>query len=327
MQTASPIKIKNLQLQSRIIMPPMKTGKATPNGVIGEELLDYYAKRAANPNVSLIITEHCYIDICGKASENQMSIDDACDMDAFKALADTIHQNGAKVFVQINHAGSAADPAITGVPAVGPSAIAHPHTRHQKGQDVQALTAEQIHQITQQFVRAAVRVKEAGFDGVEIHCAHGYLLNQFYSPLSNKRDDEYGCDTVENRVRFQLEVISAVREAVGEDYPIAIRLGGCDYTEGGATVEDAVAACKLFEQAGADLLDITGGMFGYIYQGLDFPGYFKEMTAAIKREVSIPVLLTGGVKTVKEAESLLEEGAADLIGVGRALFADANWEK
>jgi len=254
MQTASPIKIKNLQLQSRIIMPPMKTGKATPNGVIGEELLDYYAKRAANPNVSLIITEHSYVAMQGKASANQMSIDDACDMDAFKALADTIHQNGAKAFVQINHAGSAADPAITGVPAVGPSAIDHPNARHHKGQVVQELSVEEIHEITKQFTASAVRAKEAGFDGVEIHSAHGYLLNQFYSPLSNKRDDEYGCSTMENRVRFQLEVISAVREAVGEDYPIAIRLGGCDYTEGGSTIEDAVKeAYTLFVVGERDL--------------------------------------------------------------------------
>lgn len=327
MKHFSAIEIKNTTLPTPIVMPPMATGKSTPGGQITEDLLSYYAQRAANEHVSLIITEHSFVEISGKASTNQMSLADDCDTQALKKLADTIHENGAKAIVQLNHAGSAADPAITGAPCYGASALPHPNARHNKGQEVHELTKEQIHEITECFVRAAVRVKEAGFDGVEIHSAHGYLLNQFYSPLSNKRDDEYGAQCMENRVRFQLETIAAVRKAVGEDFPIAIRLGGCDYTEGGSTVEDAVAASKLFEKAGVDLLDISGGMFGYMYQGLDFPGYFKEMTAAIKKEVSIPVLLTGGVKTTEEAENLLAEGCADLIGVGRALFADASWGK
>ena len=153
-----------------------------------------------------------------------------------------------------------------------------------------------------------------------IHAAHGYLLNEFYSPLTNFRDDEYGPDCIENRVRFHLQVIEAVRGAVGPDYPVALRFGGCDYHAGGSTVEDSVRACALFERAGVDLLDISGGMYGYRIPGLEGPGYFREMTAAIKKAVSAPVLLTGGVRTAGEAEQLLAQGAADLIGVGLSLI-------
>lgn len=112
---------------------------------------------------------------------------------------------------------------------------------------------------------------------------------------------------------------------VGDDYPIAIRLGGCDYREGGSTVEDCVEACRIFEKAGVDLLDITGGIFGYMRPGHTEPGYFKEMSGAVKKAVKIPVLVTGGVKTLEGAEGLLEEGCADLIGVGRAIFKNAHW--
>lgn len=140
-----------------------------------------------------------------------------------------------------------------------------------------------------------------------------------------QRIDEYGIDTMENRTRFHVEVIRAVRAAVGNDYPVAIRLGGCDYREGGSTVEDCVEACRIFEKEGVDLLDITGGLFGYVRLGHKEPGYFKEMSAAVKKAVNIPVLVTGGVKTMEVAEELLKEECADLIGVGRAIFKDALW--
>ncbi len=187
------------------------------------------------------------------------------------------------------------------------------------------MTAEQIRETVSWFAQAALRAKKAGYDGVEIHSAHGYLLNQFYSPLTNFRTDEYGCQSIENRTRFHAEVIAAVREAVGEDYPVAIRLGGCDYAEGGSTMEDCVAACRIFEACGVDLIDLTGGLFGYVRPDCTEPGYFKDMTVAVKKAVQIPVLLTGGVTTAAEAEALLEADCADLIGVGRAIYSNAHW--
>ena len=177
-------------------------------------------------------------------------------------------------------------------------------------------------QIEELFAQAARRAQLAGYDGVEIHSAHSYLLNQFYSPLTNHRTDEYGSQTMENRLRMHLETIQKVREKVGENFPIAVRLGGCDYTPGGSTIEDSVEASLMLQKAGVDLLDLSGGMCRYILEGVSEPGWFGQMTHQIKQQVSVPVLLTGGIKTRAEAETLLEQGAADLIGIGRALLKE-----
>ena len=160
---------------------------------------------------------------------------------------------------------------------------------------------------------------------MEIHCAHGYLLDQFYSPLTNFRDDAYGASSLESRLRFLTEVIAAVREAVGPDVPLAVRLGGSDYLPGGSTEEDAVEACRLIEGCGVQLLDLSGGMCGYIRPDVTGPGYFSSMTKKIREAVSLPVIVTGGVTSPAEAEALLQAGAGDLVGVGRALFRDAHW--
>ena len=175
------------------------------------------------------------------------------------------------------------------------------------------------------FAEAALRARKGGYDGVEIHSAHVYLLNQFYSPLINNREDEYGPHSMEDRLRFHKEVLEKVRAAVGPDYPIAVRLGGCDYQEGGSTEADAVEAAKLLCAYGADLIDVSGGMNGYIIAGHDYPGYFKDMSKAIKEAVDVTVMTTGGVTTTEQAEELLSYGAADLIGVGRAIYKDAAW--
>ena len=169
-----------------------------------------------------------------------------------------------------------------------------------------------------------MRAKSAGYDGVEIHSAHGYLPNQFYSPLTNRRADDYG-GSLENRMRFLMETVRAVRSAVGTRFPISVRLGGCDYMEGGSTIADSVQAATTLQQAGADLLSVTGGMCRYTREGHSEPGYFQDMSSEIKRSVTIPVLLTGGVQTVDEAEALLMEQVADLIGIGRAILKNLNW--
>ena len=161
---------------------------------------------------------------------------------------------------------------------------------------------------------------------MEIHSAHGYLLNQFFSPLSNRRDDEYGGD-VNNRIRIHLEVIAAVKEAVGNDFPILLRLGAADYIEGGTVIQDSIIAAKEFEKAGVHIFDISGGFLGYVMPNSCEQGYFWPLTEAIKKAVSIPVILTGGITEVKEAERLLIEDKADLIGVGRAIFKDSKWAK
>lgn len=320
-----PIKIKNLEIANRLVLPPMHTGKC-PNGKVSHELCDYYVRRAANGAIGLIITEFSYVSQQGRATPMQLSLADDSDIEGHKMLVDAIHTAGSKVFSQINHAGAAAQAEVTGCEAVAPSAASLPRAKKEAPLP-RPLTVEEIAQIEDDYVAAAVRSKAAGYDGVEIHGAHGYLYNQFFSPLTNHRHDEYGCDTVENRARIFVETIGKIRAAIGDDYPIAVRLGGCDYTDGGSSITDCATAARLLVEAGCDFMDISGGMCGTMNPHDKAPGYFWESSKAVKEIVDIPVLLTGGVTEAEQAEELLAAGKADMIGVGRALFKDADWAK
>ena len=311
-----PIQIGSLKAENRLVMPPMQTNK-TERGHVTEELVRYYRERAVLSRPGIIITEHSCISESGRASEGQLSIAEDARIEEHRRLTDAIHEGGSLAFVQLNHAGS------KGVgEAVSAGTLSTPF-KMQAGRP-RALATEEIRALEEQFAAAALRAVSAGYDGVELHCAHGYLLNQFYSPLTNPRRDDYG-GTPENRLRFTLEALASVRRAIGGRIPIAVRLGGADYLPGGSTEEDAVEACRMLEKAGADLLDLSGGMCSFQRPGHTEPGYFSSMSEKVKAAVSVPVLLTGGVKQVAEAEALLESGKADLIGVGRALLTDAAW--
>jgi 2,4-dienoyl-CoA reductase-like NADH-dependent reductase (Old Yellow Enzyme family) len=317
-----PLGTKRITLKNRLVMPPMATSKAEVDGKVSKDVLDYYNDRSRGGYISLIIIEHSFISQEGKASNQQLSIAEDSVVEKLKELAEIIHRNGTKAAMQINHAGSAASLEVTGREVVGPSATPNPRA----GNVPKELSKEEIKDIVNAFREAARRTKEAGFDAVEIHSAHGYLLNQFFSPLSNKRIDEYGGD-VKGRIRIHLEVIKAVREAVGEDFPVLLRLGAADYMEGGSTIEDSIIAAAEFEKAGVDIIDISGGFCGFMVPGATEQGYFYPLTEAIKKSVSIPVILTGGITEASAAERLLEEGKSDLIGVGRAIYKDAEWAK
>ena len=330
------MKIGKMELSGPIVMPPIATLKCDEEGEVTSDLLEYYEARAKNPNISMIITEHAFISNQGKASAQQMSCADDRMIPGLKSLVDVIHKSGTKAICQINHAGSRSKREVTGEDVVGPSAVINPATPEAGIENLpRELSAEEIEAIPGIFAAAARRAKEAGYDGVEIHSAHSYLLNQFYSPLSNKRTDEYG-GSLDNRIKLHLEVIEAVRREVGDDFIVAIRLGGSDYMEGGSTIEDAVYASRKFAEAGVDLIDLTGGMCRYTLPGRDYPGYFKDMSLAVKKALAemaeekgispIPVMVAGGVKTLADANALLEEGACDIIGVGREMLKNPEWE-
>ncbi len=309
-----------LNLNNRLVMPPMATSKSEQDGKVSKDILDYYDEKSQGGYISLIIIEHSFITAQGKASERQLSVADDNMVEELTKLASIIHKNGSKAVMQMNHAGSAASKSVTGLDPVGPSSIANPCTSNVPKE----LTKEEIKDIILEFKDAARRVKEAGFDGVEIHSAHGYLLNQFFSPLTNKRNDEYGGDLF-GRIKIHLDIIKVVRDVVGDDFPILLRLGASDNMEGGITIEDSKIAAVAFEKAGVDLLDISGGFCRYIVPGNTSQGYFSPLTQAIKEVVSIPVLLTGGITEVLAAEKLLSSGKADLIGVARAIYKDSKW--
>ena len=315
-----PLQAGSLTLSNRLVMPPMATAKADPDGKVNPSVLNYYAEKSEGGYLSLIIIEHSFIHLDGKASDLQLSAADDSVVEGLKKLAEVIQSNGSKAMMQINHAGSNTTSEITGTTPVAPSAVSHPR----RGGMPKELTREEIANIIKSFQSAARRTKEAGFDGVEIHSAHGYLLNQFFSPLTNKRTDEYG-GNVHNRIRLHLQVIEGIRATVGDDFPILLRLGASDYREGGITIDDSQVAAQEFEKAGVNILDISGGFSGYMVPELSGQGYFAPLSEAIKKVVSIPVILTGGITDVQAAERLLAEEKADLIGVGRAVLNNSKW--
>ena len=325
-----PIKIGDLELNNRIIMAPLTRCRAEPGRVPGDLIAEYYAQRA---DAGLIISEATSVTPMGVGYPDTPGIWSAEQVQGWKKVTDAVHAKGGKIVLQLWHVGRISDPLyLDGQLPVAPSALkpaGHVSlVRPKKDYETpRALEIDEIPGIIEAYRKGAENAKEAGFDGVEIHGANGYLLDQFYSPLTNRRTDEYGAQTIENRTRFLRETLSAVRSAIGSSTPLAVRLGGADYAPGGATEEDAVEACRLLEAAGADLLDISGGMCSYVRPGHPEAGYFGSMTEKIKAAVSTPVLLTGGVTTRADAERLLAEQKADLIGVGRALFKDAHWRE
>lgn len=312
---------RNVSFKNRIVMPPMATAKADDKGHITDDILEYYKEKTKDKLFSTVIVEHNFIDPRGKASKNQMSIaDDSC-IDGLKKLAGLIKKNESNAVVQISHAGSSTSKSVIGEDPLAPSRIKNPSKK--EANFPRELEIEEIEEIEDSFAKAAFRAKEAGFDEVEIHSAHGYLLNQFLSPLTNKRTDQYG-GGIEGRIKIHLEIIRKIKEKVGQDYPLYLRMGAGDNIDGGLSRQDAVFAAREFERAGIDVLDISGGLCMFSIED-NSPGFFDFLSKPIYEEVEIPVILTGGVKTGPDVEDILNRGVCDLVGIGRSVFNDSSW--
>lgn len=315
--------IGKLELKSRLVFPPIGTHSACDDGAVSQKTLEHYKRICSGSHIGLAVVEHCYVDISGKAYPNQLSIADDSAVPGLSELAECMKSDGTKAFLQLNHCGSLSSSDVTGTQPMSASNLTAP-----KSTEVpRSMTADDIHRISEAFSSAALRAKSAGFDGVEIHAAHSYLLNQFFSPLTNRRSDEYGGSVV-NRLRFLSEVLTDVRASVGDGYPISVRLGACDFMAGGISIDDGVFAAGSLEALGADLLSITGGLCQFtVPELMGKRAYFEELSRSIKQAVAIPVVLTGGISDRKVADDLLCSGAADLIGVGRSIFKDPSWAK
>ncbi len=323
-QLFTAFKSKKIELCSRLVMPPMASATADDSGYVSKALCNYYDERTAPQRIGLVISEHSFVSPEGKYSNKQLSIaDDAC-IAGLKNLTELVHSKGSKIIAQLAHAGAASDSNITGYEAVSPSGIRLSQRKSHNGK-IRSASDEDIQKIIADFCSAAMRAKKAGFDGVQLHSAHGYLLNQFYSPISNKRSDAYTGINIEGRIRLHLEIIEALKKIIPENFILSLRLGACDYTDGGSSLNDAVNACKAFEKSGIDLLDISGGLMGYSRPEKNAEGWFSEETRAIKKAVSIPVISTGGIHSPQVAENLIKDSSADLIGVGRALLKNPVW--
>ncbi|MGA2464844.1 MAG: FAD-dependent oxidoreductase [Thermodesulfobacteriota bacterium] len=318
----SPFRIGNLELKNRIVMPPMATNFAGEDGSVNDRHIAYYVKRIRG-GVGYITFEHTGVLQQGRAFPNMALIDSDQNIPSFRKLAEAIHQENGKILIQINHAGRQTSASITGSPIVAPSAIPCPVRKEMP----QALSHKEIQKIVEAFGEAARRVKESEADGVEIHMAHGYLINQFLSPFSNKREDEYGGDA-DRRMRMAVEVLRTVRNQVGSDFLVLCRLSADEYVEGGLKLEDTKEIAKALERNGADALHISAcvAVSGY----LNHPPYYAEegvfvhLAQGIKSVVSIPIIAVGRIRTPELANQILEEKKADLISMGRALIADPD---
>mgnify|MGYP003575081493 CR=1 FL=1 len=319
----SPGKIGNLELKNRIVKAPQSTGLSNRDGTVSERLVRHY-KELARGGTGLIIVEYTYIDNeASKSAYCQLGISDNEHIAGLSWLVSSIHDEGAKVGIQIEHCGRQK---FLGTPPIkAPSRIPWPTLYEQSGVVPEELTIEEIKQIIEDFGDAAKRAQTAGFDLVEIHAAHGYLITNFLSPHTNKRTDLYG-GTLENRMRFLVEVIKNVKAKVGDQFPITMRINGTDYEPDGITIDESVEVCKQAEKLGVLAFHVSGGdhhMMNYQVSPMTVPNGPNVWAAEeIKRSVSVPIIASGSINTPKFAEDILKEEKADFVSLGRPLLAD-----
>jgi 2,4-dienoyl-CoA reductase-like NADH-dependent reductase (Old Yellow Enzyme family)/thioredoxin reductase len=316
----SPFSIGSLKLANRIVMPPMATNYATPQGFVTDRQIAYYVERARG-GVGYITVEHTGIHQQGKASPKMLMIHSDENAEKIKNLVQAVHAAGGKIVVQINHAGRQTFSKVTGETIVGPSAVPVLPAM----ETPRELTIREIEDLVATFTIAAERVKNTGADGVELHMAHGYLICSFLSPFSNKRKDRYG-GTIAGRARFALEVLRSVRQRVGSGFPVICRLSGDEYVAGGLNVEDTRQIAKLLEKEGADALHISAcnAASGFLNHPPYYvtEGVFVHLAEAVKARVDIPVITVGRIRNPLMADQIIAGGKADLISMGRALIAD-----
>lgn len=303
-------------------MPGMETNLGDENGNVTPQTIDYYKQRARG-GTGLLIIEGIFFDKIGRGTLNMLSIESNKYINGFKELAHVIHKYDAKVIGQLYHAGIQSTSFMTGEQIVGPSNIPSTLT----GVIPQPMTKKMINDVTKGYVEASARLQKAGFDGVEVHAGHGYLLNQFFSPLYNDRTDEYG-GSLENRTRFAVEVANAIRKKCGENFIICFRLNCQDFIDGGLLINDMSLIAQKIGQEGANLLNITAGIFDSPYYPvvpfMNRPqGLYSKFSKTIKQfSPRTAVCVVGRINTPEIAEEILQDNRADMVAMGRAVIAD-----
>jgi len=320
----SPLKIKSLELVNRAVMPPMGTNLGNPDGTVSEANLAYIKRRAVG-GAGLIITEIASVHPSGSAMPNELGAYDDRFVPGLKRISDAVHAAGGKVALQLHHAGRESLHLLQQGKAVAPSAI----RSLVFGLTPREMTREEIREIIVAFGAASARALEAGFDAVEVHGAHGYLLTQFLSALSNKRSDEYG-GSFSNRSRFMIEVLQEVRKTVGKDFPISLRLSVEECIKDGYTFEDIQPVLANLVKAGADILHASLGTHGspggittapFEYQ----PGFNVWRAQKVKEVVGLPVIAVGRFTDPSLANEVIARGEADLVAFGRQYLADPDF--
>jgi len=316
-----PIRLGKIESRNRILMPAMGT-LFSMDQKLNERHVRFYERRAEG-GAGIIIAGPVGVDFVGSGAIALSLMDDAY-IPSFKELADRVHAPGAKIMVQLFHGGRYTFSfMIEGQQAIAPSAVRSRYT----GEEPREMTLEDIEKVQDAFAQAARRAREAGIDGVEIIGSAGYLISQFLSPVTNQRTDEYG-GSFENRARFGVETIRRVRAAVGDDYTVTIRVAGNDFVRGGNTNEESARYCRLFEEAGVDGINVTGGWHeAFVSQlTMEVPrGGYAYLAGGIRDAVNVPVISSNRITDPGTAERILAEGMADMVALGRVLIADPDW--
>lgn len=318
--------IGGMEIKNRVVMAPVGTGNASPEGHVTATNIRYY-QDLARGGTGLIIVESTYVDnIASKGEDGQLSTADNARTNGLAVLAQCIHDTyGAKCAIQLTHEGQQVF-LVDRLESWGPSEM----DLDWSGQKIHfhGMTVEEIKQLEQDFAAAAWRAKIAGFDAIEIHSSGGHLHNMFLSPIYNKREDEYG-GSIENRMRFLLETIDAVRMRVGQTFPIIVRFCGADMDPGGLTVEESIEMARLLDEANIAAINLNGGSLS---NGQLTPTMFEPRGTHVflgeaykKAGIKTPIIIAGSINTPELAEEILENGYADFIGLARPLLADPNW--
>ncbi len=325
--------INGLKLQNRLVRSATWEGMCDEAGRPTEKLISYYGQ-LANGGVGLLISGYTYVSPEGKQLKGKMGLcsdDSALEM---QRLTDVVHKVGGKICIQIVHAGGQTVSTIAGRTPLAPSAI----ETEQYPEKPEELTKVEIKRIVQDFGKAASRAKEYGFDAVQLHGAHGYLINQFLSPHTNLRSDEYGGSS-ERRCRFLLEVLREVRSQVGKDYPVMIKLNSCDFLEGGLDIQHGVEAAALLDKEGIDAIEVSGGTSASGDENparmkitkVEREAYHIKQASEIKKAVSCPVMVVGGFRSLSVIDNALNDYNMDYIALSRPFIREPElpqrWQK
>jgi len=318
-------KINQIELKNRFVRSATWEGLANPDGSCSEKIADMMLELTKG-QIGLIITSHAYVSQCGQGSIRQLGIYDDRLISGYRKMVEEVHKEGSKIVLQISHAGARALAQTKDSEPFGPSSL--------KIKDVmncREITTSEILKMTEDFKMAAVRAKKAGFDGVQLHGAHGYLLSQFLSPFFNRREDEYG-GSIENRARLILEILQAIRSELCRQFTVLIKLNSDDFVEGGFTPEEMVQVAELLEAAGIDAIELSGGMtlsvskhsFSRVSKSdsKEDEVYYGDAVKLYKEKISIPLILVGGIRSYELAKELVEKELVDYISLCRPLIRE-----
>jgi 2,4-dienoyl-CoA reductase-like NADH-dependent reductase (Old Yellow Enzyme family) len=324
--------INTMSLNNRFVRSATWEGMANEDGSCSPKLTNQMEKLTQG-HVGLIISGHTFVSPNGQSTPFQLGVYHDDLLPSITEMAETVHNANGKIIMQLAHGGLFAHPQLTGQDPMGPSAM-----MTENGPTGKEMTKQEIQEIVNAFREGALRAKKAGFDGVQIHAGHGYLLSQFLSPFFNKRKDEYG-GSIQNRARVLLEVVESIREAVGDQYPVLVKINADDFLEGGFCEDDMLTVARMLENSSIDAIELSGGTILALLMGppnISFSrignngSYYETSAKRYKEQIGIPLMLVGGIRSYEVSQQLVEDGVTDYVSLCRPLIREPNlikrWE-